>query len=391
MRKVSAIVASEWRYVLRDPIAILMLVVLPLIFTAVLSLVFGGTGNAPLRIGLVSENATVTAELRQVLAQEQGLLSTTMSLTEAKDRLRHATLDAALIVPGGERPTRALQVLTDPSTERGYQAYTRLIGLQAIVTGRMTAEGLAAQLLPGGADAKRAGDMYAALPLPEVEIVRTWKQVAEGVLQVSPGMLVMFILMFAAYSGEGIVLERANGTLRRLLAAPLTGWTYLTGRILGKVTLGLFQFLLLAGFGAFVFKVNWGNAAVPMIVTALIFSCCCAAFGLLLGVLCRTPDQLSAAATIVCLALAALGGTWWPLDVTPKAIQAFGRVLPTGQAMKAFQALILYGPSGIADARASWLGLTAWTLAFFIPGALLFRRHQSDRGPSREKHQTRTV
>lgn len=381
MRKIYALVLSEWLYIVRDRVALLMLVLMPLIFTSLLGLVFGGAGNVPLRIGVVPGNPELTQSLSEVLAKEKGLTFTTLSREEAELRIRRATLDAAVIVPAGAVPSQGMKIMTDATTQRGYDAYARMLGLQAAVSGRVTASGLAASLLPAGSDASAAAIRYGQTALPQVQVNRTWKLVADGVLQVSPGMLVMFVLMFAAFSGEGIVQERENGTLRRLLAAPVSGWQYLAGRLIGKISVGMIQFLCLATFGALVFKVNWGSAPVMMLLTGLIFTTACASFGLFLGMVCRTPDQLSAVATMACLAMAALGGAWWPIEATPQVLQAIGRILPTGHAMQAFHALILYGADGVREAQQAWLGMAAWGGAFLAIGVALFRRGWR-RGPA---------
>jgi ABC-2 type transport system permease protein len=374
VRKIFAFVLSEWLYVVRDRTALLMLVFMPIIFTVFLGLVFGGAGNAPSRLGVIAGNASMTESMREALSKDKGITYLLMTLDEAQMAIRRGTLDAAITIPAGDLPAEGIKIITDSTTQRGYDAYVRVMGLQSAVSGRATAIALGKALLPPGADIASAGTRYNTASLPEVHLSRTWRNVAEGVLQVSPGMLVMFIMMFAAYSGEGIVQERANGTLRRLLAAPVSGWHYVSGRLLGKVTIGMFQFLILAGFGALVFKVNWGAAPSMMLLTGLIFSISSAAFGLFLGVICRTPDQLSATATISCLAMAALGGTWWPIEAAPDLLQKIGRFLPTGQAMKAFQALILSGKDGVAEAHAAWAGLAAWGILFLVLGVLFFRR-----------------
>lgn len=372
MRRAGAVLVTEFLYVARDRMALVMLFLMPLIFTAILALAFGGAGNTPLRVGLVGGDPDFTRDIALTLEREKGLAFQPLSLGEAELGIRRGSLDAALIVPQQIDGSSAVSVMTDPSTQRGYDAYTRLMGVQAALTGKVTAVALAGLVLPEEQIAA-AASRYDRVPVPAVRVVRSWKTVAEGVLQVSPGMLVMFILMFAAYSGEGIVFERVSGTLRRLLATPTSAWQYVAGRLAGKVALGMVQFVFLAAFGAAVYAVNWGSLPGLMLFTALIFTFTCAAFGLCLGVACRTPEQLSAVATTACLALAALGGTWWPLEATPPALQVLGRALPTGQAMKAFHALILFGPEGVAAAREAWFGLGAWGVLFLILGVLLFR------------------
>ena len=43
------------------------------------------------------------------------------------------------------------------------------------------------------------------------------------------------------------------------------------------------------------------------------------------------------------MAMAALGGAWWPIAVTPPPMQALGHLFPSAWAMDAFQAIILQG------------------------------------------------
>jgi len=370
VRKIWVVAVCEWLYVARDRIALMMLILLPIVFTTVLGLVFGGAGNMPLRVAVVPGDAILTAEVLFALDREPNITYQTMNQAQSETGIRRGHLDAALILPVGPE---SIRVMTDITSQRGYEAFARLMGFQSILSGRLTAAGFGQEFLAGADPGTVAGEAYARTDLPTVAVDRSWKLVAEGVLQVSPGMLVMFILMFAAYSGEGIVQERMNGTLRRLHAAPMTGWEYVLGRLIGKVVVGMVQFGLLAAFGALVFRVNWGVAPIVMLITGLIFTTTCASFGMLLGVLCRTPEQLSSAATTVCLAMAALGGTWWPIEATPQFMQTLGRLLPTGQAMKAFHALILHDTSGIADVKAAWIGMGTWGLLSLVTAAVLFR------------------
>jgi ABC-type multidrug transport system permease subunit len=43
------------------------------------------------------------------------------------------------------------------------------------------------------------------------------------------------------------------------------------------------------------------------------------------------------------MVLAALGGCWWPIEITPDWMQTLARLLPTGWAMDAMHKLINFG------------------------------------------------
>ena len=73
----------------------------------------------------------------------------------------------------------------------------------------------------------------------------------------------------------------------------------------------------------------------------------CASLGLLLGVLARTEGQAVGLGVLFANGLAALGGCWWPIEVTSPGMQALAGWLPTGWAMDAMHQLISYraGPA----------------------------------------------
>jgi ABC-type multidrug transport system permease subunit len=70
---------------------------------------------------------------------------------------------------------------------------------------------------------------------------------------------------------------------------------------------------------------------------------------------------------VVGMGLAALGGCWWPIEITPAWMQSLAIALPTGWAMDALHRLISFGYGGtaalphlaailIASAILGWLG-----------------------------------
>jgi ABC-2 type transport system permease protein len=372
MRKVWVITLTEWQYTLRDRVALLVLLLLPILFTTGLSLIFGGSGNTALRLGLVgSEGASRwQTELAERGARVEQLDPNTHQGTQER-------FDAIIKLPTDTsgRPV----VEADLGTERGYRAYALILSVQAALDGTESAARILSQEAPGAALPSVTSSEIRA-----VQVIRSWKPVAEGVLQVSPGMLVMFVLMSAAYSGEGMVYERLNGTLRRMRAAPVSGWQYLLGRLLGKSTIGFVQLLLLAGFGHLFFNVDWGKAPALLLLTGLIFAVCTGAFGLLLGVISRTPEQLSSVATLSCLSLAAIGGAWWPIEAAPVLLQTIGRILPTGLAMKGFLGLIMSGSDWMDAVHTAWIGLLLWTFLFLTGGVFAF--HFSSRRTRHIQH-----
>jgi ABC-type multidrug transport system permease subunit len=75
----------------------------------------------------------------------------------------------------------------------------------------------------------------------------------------------------------------------------------------------------------------------------------CASLALLLGSVAETEGQAIGIGVLASNALAALGGCWWPIEVTPAWMQTLARLLPTGWAMDALHRLISF-QAGAASA-----------------------------------------
>jgi len=194
------------------------------------------------------------------------------------------------------------------------------------------------------------------------------QQIATGFEQSSPGQLVTWVMITLLGGAEVFVNERLNGTLRRLLTTPTTRGIIITGKITGRFLLGVIQMILLVGFGAVALGVNWGKSPAALVIMLLSFGLAGTALGVMLGAFARTRKQASGLTTLFSMLMAALGGAWWPLEVTPPAYQAAVKFIPTSWAMTGFTDVILRGQgmSGILLEAGVLLG---FAVLFFAIGA----------------------
>ncbi|VAW34219.1 hypothetical protein MNBD_GAMMA01-835 [hydrothermal vent metagenome] len=165
-----------------------------------------------------------------------------------------------------------------------------------------------------------------------------------GFNQAVPGILVMFIMMIALSSGAlGIFLERKSGILKRLAATPLTRQEIIMGKWLGKWFITILQMIYGMIIGWLLFKIHWGNHLAAIVMILLLWAALNAAASVLLGSYATSEGQVSAIATISSLLLAALGGCWWPIEITPQWMQNLANFLPTGWVMDALHKLMYFG------------------------------------------------
>ena len=165
-----------------------------------------------------------------------------------------------------------------------------------------------------------------------------------GFAQAVPGTMVMFTMIILLTSGAiMLVVEREHGLLRRLASAPISRGSLVLGKWLARMALALVQLLFAMVLGSVLFRVDWGQS-VPMVFAVLTaWAALNASLALLLGNVARTTAQATGIGILASLVLAALGGCWWPIEITPPWMQGLALALPTGWTMDALHELVSFG------------------------------------------------
>jgi ABC-type multidrug transport system permease subunit len=174
--------------------------------------------------------------------------------------------------------------------------------------------------------------------------------IPSGFEQAIPGILVMFtLLVLLTSSSSMLVIERMQGLLRRLASAPMTRTEVVSGKWGGRILLAVLQIGFAVLIGTFVFDMRWGPDVGMIMVVLAAWAAFCASAGLLLGSLAKTVGQATGLGVLLANLLAALGGCWWPIEVTPPWMQGLQNFMPTGWTMDALHKLISF-QAGAASA-----------------------------------------
>jgi ABC-type multidrug transport system permease subunit len=124
--------------------------------------------------------------------------------------------------------------------------------------------------------------------------------------------------------------------------------------------------------GTVLFKMTWGPDLAAVIAVLLVYGAMMAALGVVLGSIARTEGQAIAIGVIAANVLAALGGCWWPIEITPAWMQKLQLFIPTGWAMDALHKLISFaaGPASVAP---HLLGMAVATAVLVALSVRVFR------------------
>ena len=351
MKTIAFIALADIRHQLRQGSTLVWLFVMPPVF-----FYFIGTVTS----GFSGGGGGGTATPLTVVADNPGFLQDAIDLRLRNNDFEPTWIENIASVAGDEAPRRTLtidagmtdKVLADEpvgvSFETSAGALTREFEEIRIQRSLFTA---LADIVVADALSPEPLDASALVRLNDAE--RVWvldvspagkKQVIPtGFEQAIPGTLVMFTLLILLTSGATmLVLERDQGLLRRMASAPISKTELVAGKWSGRMVLAALQVISALVIGTFLFDMDWGPY-LPMIAVVLAaWAGFCASAGLWLGTVANTEAQASGLGVLAANALAALGGCWWPIEVTPGWMQALQKLLPTGWTMDALHKLISF-------------------------------------------------
>jgi ABC-2 type transport system permease protein len=248
---------------------------------------------------------------------------------------------------------------------------------------RSVAEGYAAQVAATGLSVRTALDAAGRTPPTQAEANRLAERAAAaqppvrlvdggvGARQIKPSnyfgpsMAIFFLFFTVSFGARSLLVERRQGTLRRLLASAAPPGAVIAGKALAAFVLGVTSVLVMWLATTLVFGADWGD---PLAVVALTTSSVLAAIGItaLVVTLARTDEQADGYGSLVVFTLALLGGNFIYLAQLPDLLQRLSLLTPNGWALRGFVDLVADG-GGLSTVAAP----VAVTAAFGVATGLV--------------------
>jgi len=396
------LVRKDLRRVARDPLALVLLVVAPLLVVAAIGLSTGrllgwSERNEGLRLAVVDEDGGPLA--RSVvtgLSGRGGLAVTRAASRDAAARLLADGKHAAAVAVGDHftAAVAGLEVadLLDGSRE---QVATLLERLDISVAGRRhggAAEAIVRQLVVAevlrvvapvvaGRDPLAAPYLRRTRPRPTpaapsgeaAAMATTGGPRGEIYETLVPSYTVLFMFFLVNLMARSLLEERSLGTLARLRASPLSDAALLAAKALPFLAAGLAQGALLLVAGRALFGMSWGDR--PWLLLPALAATALAAVGLgtLVSTLVRSEAQIASASTVLVVGLGALSGCFLPRAWMPEAMRTASLATPHGWSLAAFDQVLV---ASRTDAGRVWLScavLAGFAAVFALAGWRRFR------------------
>ncbi|MYB50320.1 MAG: ABC transporter permease [Dehalococcoidia bacterium] len=395
VRQSLLLAGKDTRIFFKDRFAVVFAFAFPLLFTLGFTLALGGilSNDEPLEITLVTREEgqeSLSREIIDGLVAGETFTVNELDYDAARREVEAGALSGFIAFSTGFSAgftnslmsgdgTAVLEVVTNPDAPEdaaALEAVANTIARQLSIVQLML---LSVAHLPPEVDPDTAMQRIPDLADPALAQLFSFSEEQVGEREqpnasnfTLSGYLTMFIFFAAALSAEAIARERKNQTLERLLTNGVLRESIIFGKFLMGAYRGVMQVVVLWGVGIVAFGIDLGSSPFAVILVSLAIVFTSSAFGVMLAALVRTAEGASSAGVLASLVLAPLGGSWWPLFITPDWMQALGKLTPHGWANTAFNNLMLFD-ADFGDVIMNMVAVAAFGVAFLIVAFTRFR------------------
>ena len=372
------IAALGLRRSLRDRSILIQALLAPVVIALVVGAAFGSGFSLNVTIGIAdADRSEISTQIAKGLVGSGGdgiAFSAVGDPQSVEAAVESGSYDAVVVMPAGlgeavlAGEAAQLDVVgaaTDPLATSVAQAVAGGVAAE-LQTARVTAVAAnQAGVEDVTASIQKAVASPPAITVEQGEVDGTFSVMA----YFAPGMAMLFLFFIIGDGARSIVAERKQGTLPRILAAPVSPTSVLLGKtaqvmVVGVLSMTAVWLITWLGFGA-----DWGD---PLGVFVVIVAAVTAIAGisLLITGFARTENQADALTTIVALLFAVAGGTFF-LGATG-VLNTMRLFTPNGLALSAFVDLSA-AQSGLAGVMPQVLLLLAIGIGTATAGLLALR------------------
>jgi ABC-2 type transport system permease protein len=365
---------KDLKQILRDRRAFLFLLLMPITFTFFFGWVFGYIGTSDddhrLPVGWISLDETniLGDELLSLLEVSDAIRPEVLQGEDAENavsRVQENEIAAAIFFPAGfsigsedEEPVK-ITLIVDQFTPAGQTATNAVQAALARLLGSIQIAEISTDTYQELEDFNQEEEREQYFESAFEMAIQAWEQPPLGLqivhqstdevetefnpyFQASPGMLIQFTVFGLINSATLLVIERKTRTLQRMMTTPISRSETIAGHLLAMFIVVLIQQMILIILGQFL-GLEYFRQPLALLLLVVSFALFASSYGLLIGVLAKSEEQVMMIGMLSMFLLTALAGAWFPLEMSGEAFATIGRLTPTAWAMEGFQNLILRG------------------------------------------------
>lgn len=351
------IAGKDLKLRVRDRSVFILGILAPLVLAYIFHLVFGpaATGQGlSLAYGVVDEDGSdISSAFVSILedAETEGVLELDAfeDVSGADTSLEGGEIDAYFILPSGlQQAVFANQQATidvvgdvDQPTSTQIAAsfaeqFSSGVGASQIaVAATASIEGV--PVTPQFVSSLSADPASAGMSFTLVDQTADTKQL-DAPTYFAAGMAVFFLFFTVQFGVNGLLEEERQGTLARLMAAPIGRSAVIGGKGILAFLLGIISMIVLIVATTLLMEANWGA---PLGVALLVIAGVLAAVGImgLVASVAKTPEGAGNLGSIIAVILGMLGGTFFPIATSGGILTSLTYLTPHAWFMRGLASL----------------------------------------------------
>ncbi len=197
----------------------------------------------------------------------------------------------------------------------------------------------------------------------------------ESVLDyIAPAMLATLALFFSfLLTGISFLRERSQGTMERLMVAPVTRLDIVLGYLLGFFIFALIQTLIIVLFTIYVLGINFYGELWQILVFQVVVITGAVTLGIFTSTFAHNEFQMVQFIPLIIVPQIFLCGVIWPVEQMPEYLQWLSVILPLTYAVDGLRDIMLYGFS-LADVWVELSVLLGFAILTSILASLTLRK-----------------
>ena len=367
------IAAKDLRLRVRDRSVFIIGVFAPLALAFIFNLIFGsalGTTSFDLDYGLVDQDRS---QISQAFArrlneiESAGILTVTNfpDAVAAEWAIENGELDAYFLIPSGlgqavfSRQEAVIEVIGDIDAPTSTQIATSIAERfgEDVSAGQLSvaASAFLSPQPPTPEQLGAWGQAASSEPSFRMTDISVATRQLDGPTYFAAGMAMFFLFFTVQYGVLGLLEEERDGTLARLLAAPIGRSSVVIGKAILAFALGIISMGILVVSTNLLMDASWGA---PLGVALLVIAGVLAAVAIigLVAAVAKSPEGAGNLGSIIAVILGMLGGVFFPVGQGDDFLSRLSFLTP--------HAWFMRGLGDLADGA-------EWTAALPATGAIL--------------------
>jgi ABC-2 type transport system permease protein len=205
-------------------------------------------------------------------------------------------------------------------------------------------------------------------PVAGADEVQPWDPITYYI----PSFTVAFAFFLVGQMASTLLLEKEEGTLRRILSSPMSRASIIAGKMLAFGVVVFLQVIVLFTVGYALFKMPLGQSPLALLLLTLALALASTSLGMLVGALCRNSKQADQLGVILGFVLLVLGGSIFPLFRSEGLMGTLSRLTPNAWAIEGYMGLVGDGWTLLQTAP-NILAVLAFAVVFFGIAVWRFR------------------